>query len=372
MSKKILFTGYYGFNNFGDDLFGLACINGLKKSGSNYMPIILSPPVSGIDTKYLVPKMLSRIYKDNGFIGKILRMLFMVYGCLRCRDVVLGGGSVISSYGSSRTRFIQYCLAKLNICSLSAIGVSIGPFSSEKDRSRAKKFINCLSYLTVRDAASVTECDDLGVDIDVHLFNDLAGCASLPLPDKNKNKSRTIGVSICEFESIVGGNDEDERLRNIVIFEGISAFSVKHDFKVSILILNSHEMVGDVGVSQKLYDYLSSNGVSAELIEYVNPFESLKDISDCEIFFSVRLHGAISAYLLKVPFLLVEYHRKCKDFLDYIGFEKENRILATVVDKEIIVEKLERVINERNLHIVEPEEYAEKSSRIFMESSWLT
>jgi polysaccharide pyruvyl transferase WcaK-like protein len=38
------------------------------------------------------------------------------------------------------------------------------------------------------------------------------------------------------------------------------------------------------------------------------------------LFFSERLHGAIMAYLYKVPFCLLEYHPKCTAFLQEIDY----------------------------------------------------
>lgn len=371
MSKKILFTGYYGFNNFGDDLFGLACVNGLMNSGSDYLPVLLSPPVNNIDAKFLVPGFLSNLYKDKDFIGKFLRIFFMIYGCIKYREVVLSGGSVISSGGSYHMRLVQYYLVRLKICRLSAIGISVGPFDCEKDRKQAKKLINSFRYLCVRDEASVKECESLGIDINVNLFNDLAGCAPLPSNAQISKIDRVMGVSLCRYESVVGGNIEKEKLRNIAIFQGICDFAIKHNFKVKILILNSNELVGDLEISQRLYDYVSGNGISAELVEYFNPVESLDHISACNIFFSVRLHGAISAYLLNIPFVLVEYHQKCKDFLDYIGFDKENRLVGSTADKDAVTNSLEKIFQEKKECSIKPKEYIENSKKIFRNSPWI-
>ena len=371
MTKKILFTGYYGFNNFGDDLFGLACINGLNSFCDQHIPIILSPPVGRGGANYLVPKTLGRLYKNEGVIGKALRAVFMIYGCLRYKDVVLSGGSVISSGGSHRIRRIQYFFTKIGFCRLSAIGVSIGPFSCENDKAEAKLFINSLSYLTVRDEASVKECKLLGITVEPRLYNDLAGCVSLPIVSGFKIKNKTLGVSICRYESIVGADPERERLRNMSIFEGIADFAVKNGFKVKILILNANKTVGDADISKSFFAYLVANEVSAEVIDYVDPVESLTVISECDLFFSVRLHGAISAYLLDVPFLLVEYHVKCKDFLDYIGFDKKNRIAADVIEKRHVTNCLEAILQEGKKHSIEPPEYMEKSNEMFTESPWV-
>lgn len=370
MTQKLLFTGYYGFNNFGDDLFGLACINGLVHSRSNFQPIILAPPIHNVNAKFLVPKFLASLYKNRGLPGTFLRVFFMIYGCIRCRNVVLSGGSVISSAHNFHMRLIQRILVKFKVCRLSAIGVSVGPFNSDKDKIKAKKLLNNLQYLSVRDEESLHECERLGLNIDVHLHNDLAGCVQMP-PKLNAEKVKNVlGVSICRYESITGGDVKKEKLRNLSIFQGICEFSIKHNFKLRIVVLNSNQSMGDVQVSQGLYDYAITRGVPVEILNYDNPLESLTYIQECEIFFSVRLHGAICAYLLDVPFVLVEYHRKCKDFLDYIGLDKKNRVPGNVANKETIINSLELVLNGHNKCALSSKEYIKKSTLIFSNSPW--
>ena len=45
----------------------------------------------------------------------------------------------------------------------------------------------------------------------------------------------------------------------------------------------------------------------------------LQLFSRSDLVISMRLHGAVLAYLLGVPFALNEYHQKCTDFCDDIG-----------------------------------------------------
>lgn len=371
---KVVFTGYYGFDNFGDDLFGVACGHALEKVSCHHVPLVLSPPVDGgtigYRGKYIVPSFLRAAYKSKKFVGKLLRAAYMAYCCLKYDEIVLAGGSVISSGSSMRMRALQMFFAKRGICRLSAIGVSVGPFSNSDDREKAKSFIGSLTFLTVRDIASVAECKSLGVSIEPLLFNDLAGCAPLPSPRNKDVSSKTLGVSVCNYESIIKSNTQREEKRNAAIFKGILDFAVKHSFSVNILVLNRDNVVGDNHVSQRLYELLTENGVRVKLINYAGPTATMNAIANCSLFFSVRLHGAIISYLLGVPFVLVEYHRKCKNFLDHIGYCKKLRVTSDLEESKHVVHCLEHTLKRKSTGALAPSEYIDKSWKVFSESPW--
>ncbi|BCY01818.1 polysaccharide pyruvyl transferase family protein [Stutzerimonas stutzeri] len=341
--KFYLFTGYYGFDNFGDDLFPLSCHCWLASSGDSEA-VILSPPIPNVPARFIVPRKLAKIYKSGGLIGKALRLFFTVYGAFRFKNVVLAGGSTIASGSSLLMRKAQFWLSKLNICRLYAIGVSVGPFEDDVDRRFAKKFIDQLRFLAVRDVQSQEQCIALGVSVIPALHNDLAG--ALPLqrivaqPTLKQNR-RVLGISICPYESVKKMDEYIENARNTALFEGVARFCSSYGYAASIIVLNSNENIGDLSLSRALESYLRRMGVDCFISNYEGPCLSLSRIGECNLFISVRLHGAISAYLLGVPFLLVEYHRKCSDFLDNIGFSIKYRISGRVGDGDVVYKSLE-------------------------------
>lgn len=72
--KKIVFTGYYGFSNFGDDLFTMACTNGATSLAPPVEALILAPPIQGVTANFLVPKSLAPAYIRQSKIGKAMRL----------------------------------------------------------------------------------------------------------------------------------------------------------------------------------------------------------------------------------------------------------------------------------------------------------
>lgn len=365
MGKKILFTGYYGFDNFGDDLFSLACVQGLQDSEFTDDFAILAPPIKGISARFIVPERLRSTYTGQGLVGKLLRLTFMIYGCLRYDEVVLSGGSVVASKSSHRMRRVQSWLARLKICQLSAIGISVGPFDSEQDRDDARAFLNLLRHVSVRDDASYHNCKALGITSNLHLHGDLAGCLHLERIDRPEQAQRVLGVSICRYESLIGGDIEPEQQRLRAIFSGVSDFASEHDYAVSVLVLNSNESVGDIGASKALAENLTQCGIPTRLVDYDCPIASLDEIANCSLFLSIRLHGGIAAYLLQIPFVLVEYHEKCTHFLDDIAMVDEQRISGGRITSSDVLNGLNYAMQNRSRGLFSASEYARRSRQMF-------
>ena len=49
-NNKIVFTGYYGMSNFGDDLFGLVCASGAARFSPQSKVSVLSNYIEGFDS----------------------------------------------------------------------------------------------------------------------------------------------------------------------------------------------------------------------------------------------------------------------------------------------------------------------------------
>ena len=369
---KIAFTGYYGMANYGDDLFVLASTYG----ASNFWgvkPVIIGSKVNGIDANFKVKK-FNKLYLGHNIFSKAYRMFIMLTSFIENDKVVLAGGSVISSDTSNTMRKFQHYLAKKNISKISAIGVSVGPFTNNEDYENARKFINDMEYISVRDLDSYNILKNMGIKIPYILGRDIAGV--LPISSKStnilNNNEFVLGVSLCNYESYTNGNIEIENARNKAIIEGIKKFALsRKNIKVKILVLNTHPVLGDFKISKELQSYLNKFNISNELIYHNgNPTMIWNEIANCSAFLSVRLHGAITAYLNNVPFVLVEYHKKCSAFLDDIGFNKTLRIKNNIDNSDYIKDILNKITKFENLVNLTPEEYNEQAIKTFTCAPW--
>ena len=376
-NNNIAFTGYYGMSNFGDDLFGLVCASGAAKFWPQSKTRVLSTNIDGVDSDFTVPSWFNRdVYASAGLVGTASRLMFALREASRSQTFILGGGSVLSSQSSGVRDFI-YKTSKFTKLRFAALGVSIGPFSSGNEEKKAKEFLSGFEFISVRDSASYRLTQDFALDTPIVMAGDLAGLMPILFDTKvecvNKHTKPTLGVSMCNYESIIGGDEKVEQERNRALTDAMIKVVKRFDARVEVFSLNNHPQFGDDLLAQYICSRLSEERIEFNLNRHIElgVCEIWKRISYCDTFIGVRLHSAIAAYLNKVPFFLVEYHKKCEDFLDDIGQSSNLRLSATVTDPDKIEEVLERLFLVALPPSLSVRNYCERARGHFSHAPWM-
>lgn len=374
---KITLNGYYGFSNYGDDLFNLTSVLGAARWWPGHDVDILGPPVHGIDTRFRVPSWFPNdLYTAPGLAGKLSRLAFLA-GALTTRDLlVYAGGSTLSH--SSLLKKLQRVAAERRWTKFAAVGVSVGPFSDAADEAEAARFLRQFSFVAVRDRQSLAVLERMRVPYQPVLARDLVGALPLLLPgsfwvEPAPAAPPTLGVSFRFYESHSGGDVEQERRRNAALMEGICRHAKRRSTRVRIFCLNTHPRWGDMPLCCELQDRLAAEGMLAEIItsedHLLGRWHSL---ATCDAVLCVRMHAGITAYLNNVPFALVEYHEKCTDFLDDIGQPSSLRITADAADPDEVVALIERLLRRDGPPTLSPETYALEAAANFTAAPWAT
>ncbi|QCR31889.1 polysaccharide pyruvyl transferase family protein [Lysinibacillus sp. SGAir0095] len=376
---SIAFTGYYGMQNYGDDLFVVASTFAAKRYWDMYPEVsIIGSPIDNLDVNFSVTH-LRKLYAGHNFVSKLYRTAIMVNSFIQNELVVLSGGSTISSDSSNKMRKLQNMLAEKGISKIAAIGVSIGPFTTKKDIDDAKAFINNFSFLSVRDKFSYNLLHDLEIKIPYVYGKDLAGLIPLLYPykiEKDDKSNKVLGISLCNYESFLGKDESIEKKRNLAIFNAIKKITdtYRESITIKICVLNTHPIKGDMKISSELVEFLGENFSKVKIVYHESdPIKMWNEISECDAFFSVRLHGGISAFLLDIPFALVEYHNKCSDFLDDILQPSDLKISKKEHDSDYIYNIIERILFDKNVMdgLYPSKKYTHDTIKTFTEAPWV-
>ena len=110
------------------------------------------------------------------------------------------------------------------------------------------------------------------------------------------------------------------------------------------VLYNLNQMIKNINYTKKLIKDIDSNRVT--IVPYLsNVQETWNEVSSCNLMISTRLHASIFACYAQVPFFLIEYHKKCSDFLSDVGQDVNYRLYdAEITPKEVLL-KINEIFN---------------------------
>lgn len=340
---KIVFEGFYGFKNAGDDAFIEVSSWGSEKYWSCQNNVFLGAAI---------PKTIHQINKKQILPSlKGFDRLNLLAHLTNSDYFISSGGSTLSELPYHSNKAISNHFKKIKKPLKSgAIGVSIGPFKNSQDEKDVITYLKSLEFLSVRDYRSFEFVMSLKLPYNPINAFDLA--ALLPLvykntikiPKKNIKSHNVIGISICNYESYKKGDINKEKKRNFFFKELIELIAKNTTAHFKVFIINGNSLFGDQLTTEQLIKNIDKNRVS--IVPYLNNVsETWKEINGCDLMISTRLHASIFACYSDIPFFLIEYHKKCSDFLSDVGQDVNYRIYdAEITPKEVLL-KINEIFN---------------------------
>lgn len=324
----VMISGYYGFNNSGDDAILHAIIDNLRKIKKDIRIVVLSKNPKDTAANYGVDS----INRFN---------LFRIIGTMRKTKLFLnGGGNLIQDVTS--TRSLMYYLATIYLSKLLGLKVmlyanGIGPVSRAVNRYFTSKIINLVDVITLREEASGLELESLGVrKPEIIVTADPAlglEPAALEVIDSifskegiNSDKPM-IGFFIRKWE----GYDRYSR----ILAQAADYIEEKHAAKAIFIPLHFPSdlaVAEDIGAKMKNAPYILKGMYSAD--------NMLGIIKRLQLVLGMRLHALIYAVSLSVPSIGLIYDPKVQGFLEYVDQPSAGNVT------ELELEKLKVLIDE--------------------------
>lgn len=345
----ILFTGFYGHKNTGDDAFIEVAEWGARKfwnkSNNRFLAIGKNLPNAIVPSKgypITIPKTYtlqsSLLLNNTGYL-------------------ISAGGSTIHSKLQStniKSKAIELKKNGSNI-KIGAIGVSIGPFKSVEDEEAVTLYLKGIDFLAVRDQASFDYASSL--DLPYQPINAFDLAALLPeiydfkTVQKQVNNVKTIGVSVCPYESIQPNmNSADEARRNEMTIALLKEIDKKEEVHFKFYVINGNARIGDYNLTLETIKKVSPK--SFEIVEYSKNTQNIwESIANCDFVVSTRLHAAIFACFSNTPFMLNEYHRKCGDFLENVGYSSGYRLHNSEFEIDERANQIITIINDIGTYV---------------------
>jgi polysaccharide pyruvyl transferase WcaK-like protein len=211
---KIGIIGYYGQQNTGDDALAATIVAGISERMPKAGLYIASYPLVmplGVRVKWR-PRAPLRVRGVPRLLDQWMKM--------RCQRLVLGGGSVIHDLsGTDRllARLKNFQLLKTLGKSLGAVGIALGPLTTEEGRAAARKILQLFDFVAVRDQLSVALAEEIGAPRPVLAFDPTVLLESSQLPGTDDDlyinmeiEAPILGISICNFHQYIGRGGESD------------------------------------------------------------------------------------------------------------------------------------------------------------------
>lgn len=300
---KIIISGYYGFNNAGDEAMLFAILEALKKAYP-------SPDITVISGN---PEITSKNFGVKAI--KRFGIKDIITNIFKSNLIISGGGSLLQDVTSWKSMIYYLSIITLGVIFRKKVFLysqGIGPVRYRIIRIILKHVLNHVSAITVRDKESKGFLERLGVHSKIYTTAD----AVLSLSPADPK----LGEQILQRNNV----PLDKKLIGVAIR---SWGNTEHWTKELNYYLKKLQSDGDCNVVFIPMQYPEDYSCTKFLDQYDNVFvlkeafniqEIISLIGNLDLVVAMRLHALIFSSLMHVPFLGISYDPKIDNFLSLI------------------------------------------------------
>ena len=307
---NILISGYYGFDNIGDESILRTLITSLREKIPDCSLTVLSHNPASTREKYGVEAV------ERMSPGAILRAV------RQCDMLISGGGSLLQDVTSSKS--IHYYLFIIRLAKLLGKKVfiysqGIGPIDHAFNRRATARALKKADGIVVRDERSAKLLEQIGLPQE-RIVITADPVIRMKRPDRTVGREILARAGIKKDGRLTVGWAIREKNRNSTfvreITECIRWLRENYDAE-SVLIPFHYEE--DREVCSVIAE--RTNGAAKCLSEKYLSEDMLSIIGNMDVLVGVRLHSMIYAAIMGVPIIGVSYDPKCTAFLNSVGLD---------------------------------------------------
>jgi len=343
--KKIVISGYFGFDNSGDDAILKAMVLDFKKLNRDIELVALSKN----------PEKTKKIYNidavDRFSIGEVVNTL-------KDADLLIsGGGSLLQDITSTRS-LIYYLsvilIAKFLKKKVYVYANGIGPIDRKLNRLLTKFVLNKVDYITLRDELSRRFVKNLGVK------NENIEVTSDPVFTLDSASEKRID-EILKIEGIeISDNTIGFCLRDYKNDESLKKkFAVEIDSLIDkgldVLLVPFH-MPRDNVYSEEIAKYSKHKDKLMQIKNTYSAGELMGIFKRIKLLCAMRLHSLVYAANVILPMVGIIYDPKVEAMIKELG------IMEYVDIRNFEVEDFDKKVNNALLNLEDRKKTLEKNT----------
>lgn len=329
----ILISGYYGFENSGDDAILMAILENLRSYKKDVKILVLSKKPE--ETKKLYGVDTADRFNFNEIVKAMKNSTLFLNG----------GGNLIQD--ESSTRSLMYYLATIWMAKKLGLKVmlysnGIGAIDRKFNRLVTSRIINKADVITLREEISLKEIESLGITKPQVLVTADPAFTLMPCSDGEtdsileaegiKKDKPLVGISTRKWKNA------DKYTRQIAA----AADYMYEKLNVQPVLIPMH-YPHDMDICNTIASMMKHKPAIIKN-KYSVP-QTLGIIKSMDMIIGMRLHALIYGASLLIPVLGLIYDPKVEGFLKYIKQPSAGNVEN--LDYEVLIQRIEDVWNNR-------------------------
>ncbi|MDU6115830.1 MAG: polysaccharide pyruvyl transferase CsaB [Paeniclostridium sordellii] len=322
---KVVISGYYGFDNIGDEAILKSIIMALKEEDESIEITVLSSNPQNTQENYGVKSI------NRWNLKKIYRELKKSDG------LISGGGSLLQDVTSSRSiLYYTFIMGLANKLSKPVViyAQGVGPINKNANKKLVKYFLNKVQYISLRDEDSLELIKSIGVNKNIDLVPDPVMGLDFKSINKDSNEDYII-VSVRDWK------EKNSYLKSIAKFcNDIS----KKGINIKLLPMHGNR---DNLIAKELASMIEHE---VDILSYeMNLENKLIYIKEAKLMIAMRLHALIFAGNVGTPMIGISYDPKIDSYLKLVNQPCIGSVVEGIDSKKLTEKTLYILKNHKSI-----------------------
>ena len=306
--NKIVISGYYGFNNIGDESILKAMISNLKEKIDEVEITVLSqePKLTMEENN------VNSVNRKNPF--KIIREI------RKCDLLISGGGSLLQDVTSNRSIMYYLAIIKIGLLFNKKVMIysqGVGPINNKINKGFTRRILNKVDFISLRDEDSEQLLKSINVtnkniiitaDPVIGLKQEELELGSKILKEAGleEDENPTVGFAIR-------GRKKDRNLEDVMARVSDRLID---EIGVNIAFIPFHH-----GEDIKVLDQIKSNmnNKATFLSGKYDLVQTLSIMGNLDLLIGIRLHSLIFGAVMNTPLIGISYDPKIEGFMESLN-----------------------------------------------------
>ena len=322
---KVLLSGYYGFDNAGDEAVLYAIVHALRDANPDIEITVLSnqPEKTALQ---LDVHAVNRWGKSG-----------LIKAVKDCDVLISGGGSLLQDV-TSKNGILYYLglikLAQVLKKKVMIYAQGIGPVNHNRNRKLVRKILNKVDAITVRDIDSRMELMQMGVYREIMVCSDPVLGISTDTIDAEEGKALLAQSGLQDERKPVlmvaarNWSGKETLFREIALY---CDNAVKNDWQIVFVPFHYPE---DVEAGREIAAKMQNENAVTVLDKNYTPQQTMAILKNADMILGMRLHSLIMGAALLKPMIALSYDPKVESFMQLLR-QRECYAVQTVTAQQL-------------------------------------